>query len=259
MAGDGPPVVRTQLLNLTLAADAGAVAELVARRLLEALRSRGPLGLATGRTMLPVYSAFVRLLRQLPPPERQALLADWCSFNLDEYVGLGAADPRSFAAFMQVQLGVPLQLPAGALRIPDGRALDPQMEALRYRAELERAGGLGLQLLGLGSNGHVGFNEPPCGPEMPCRALALSPATREQNADAFGGNPDAVPAQAITLGTAEILAADSLLLVVTGAAKAEILHRTLQEPPCEAVPASWIQRHPRLEVVADRAAGAALS
>ena len=136
MAGDGPPVVRTQLLNLTLAADAGAVAELVARRLLEALRSRGTLGLATGRTMLPVYSAFVRLLRQLPPPERQALLADWCSFNLDEYVGLGAADPRSFAAFMQVQRGVPLTLPAGALRIPDGRARDPQMEALRYRAEL---------------------------------------------------------------------------------------------------------------------------
>ncbi|UPM49863.1 glucosamine-6-phosphate deaminase [Synechococcus sp. A10-1-5-1] len=259
MAGDGPPFVTSQLMTLTLVADAAAVAELVAGRLLEALRSRGNLGLATGRTMLPVYGALVRQLQQLPAQERQALLAGWSSFNLDEYVGLGAEDPRSFAAFMDAQLGVPLQLAPGALRIPDGRAPDPQLEALRYRQALQRAGGIGLQLLGLGGNGHVGFNEPPCGPEMPCRALALSPATREQNAGAFGGDPASVPDQAITLGTAEILGARSLLLVVTGGAKAEILRRTLQDPPCDQVPASWVQRHPQLEVVADPEAAAALS
>lgn len=259
MAGDGPPFVSTQLMTLTRAADGGAVAELVARRLLEALRSGGALGLATGRTMRPVYGALVRQWQQLPALERQRLLAGWCSFNLDEYVGLGAQDPRSFAAFMQAQLGAPLQLPPGALRIPNGLAADPQQEARRYRQELQGAGGIGLQLLGLGSNGHVGFNEPPCGPEQPCRALALSQATREQNAADFGGDPASVPDQAITLGTAEILGARSLLLVVTGAAKAEILRRSLQEPPCEQVPASWLQRHPQLEVVADPEAASALS
>jgi glucosamine-6-phosphate deaminase len=87
----------------------------------------------------------------------------------------------------------------------------------------------------------------------------LSQATREQNAADFGGDPASVPDQAITLGTAEILGARSLLLVVTGAAKAEILRRSLQEPPCEQVPASWLQRHPQLEVVADPEAASALS
>lgn len=156
---------------------------------------------------------------------------------------------------MQAQLGAPLAAPPW----DPADSADPQQEARRYRQELQGAGGIGLQLLGLGSNGHVGFNEPPCGPELPCRALALSQATREQNAADFGGAPASVPDQAITLGTAEILGARSLLLVVTGAAKAEILRRSLQEPPCEQVPASWLQRHPQLEVVADPEAASALS
>jgi glucosamine-6-phosphate deaminase len=113
---------------------------------------------------------------------------------------------------------------------------------------------VGLQLLGLGLNGHVGFNEPPCGAKAHCRCLTLSASTRTQNAGAFGGDPEAVPAQAITLGLAEILAAERILLVVIGASKAAILKRALQEPPCPEVPASWLQHHPRLEVVADRAA-----
>ena len=104
----------------------------------------------------------------------------------------------------------------------------------------------------------MGFNEPPCAADAPCRCLSLSQATREQNAAAFGGDPLAVPGQAITLGTAEILRSRRVLLVVTGAAKAEILRRSLQEPPCPEVPASWLQRHPHLEVVVDQAAAAAL-
>jgi glucosamine-6-phosphate deaminase len=104
----------------------------------------------------------------------------------------------------------------------------------------------------------VGFNEPPCGPAAPCRCLALSAATRAQNAAAFGGDAAAVPHQAITLGLAEILAAGRILLVVTGAAKAEMLRRALLEPPCPQVPASWLQGHPRLEVLVDGAAAADL-
>jgi glucosamine-6-phosphate deaminase len=159
---------------------------------------------------------------------------------------------------MQRQLAGPLQLPGGCLQIPDGCAADPEAEACRYSAAVMAAGGIDLQLLGLGSNGHVGFNEPPCSAAELCRCLALSPATREQNAAAFGGDPAAVPERAITLGTAEILAARRVLLVVTGAAKARILRRALQEPPCPEVPASWLQHHPQLEVVVDQAAAAAL-
>ncbi len=238
--------------------DAAAVAAQVADRLLMACASRRPLGLATGRTMEPVYAALAARWVALPAQQRAGLAACWSSFNLDEYVGLPVGDPRSFRAFMHEHLVAALGLDPAGVRLPDGGAPDPQGEAARYGAELAAAGGVGLQLLGLGLNGHVGFNEPPCGPEARCRCLALSPATREQNAGAFGGDPAAVPEQAITLGLAEILAAEQVLLVVTGASKAAILRRVLEEPPSAALPASWLQHHPAVTVIADRAAASGL-
>ena len=244
--------------QLRVEADPGAVAAHVAERLHQALEQAAVLGLATGRTMEPVYAALRQRLTALPPQQLALLLGQWRSFNLDEYVGLAKDHPQSFAAFMKRQLAAPLHLPGGCLQIPDGSAADPVAEARRYSAVVIAVGGIDLQLLGMGSNGHVGFNEPPCSAAEPCRCLALSPATREQNAAAFGGDPAAVPERAITLGTAEILAARRVLLVVTGAAKAQILRRALQEPPCPEVPASWLQHHPQLEVVLDQAAAAAL-
>mgnify|MGYP006288263159 FL=1 len=244
--------------DLRIEADAAAVAEVVAQRLLEALEAGGPVGLATGRTMEPVYAALRRRLTTWDDERRQGLLQRWRSFNLDEYVGLGPADPGSFAADMHAALAGPLGLEPGRLQLPDGLAADPEAEARRYGAAVMAGGGITLQLLGLGGNGHVGFNEPPCPADAPCRCLALSDATRRQNAAAFGGDPAAVPARAITLGTAEILAAQTVLLVVTGAAKAEILRRSLQEPPNPELPASWLQHHPRLEVVLDQAAAGLL-
>ena len=135
--------------GLQVEADAAAVAERVAAILLQALRDGDTLGLATGRTMVPVYGALRQQLGALPAEERQGLLAGWRSFNLDEYVGLGPADPASFARFMQEQLTTPLALPAGALQLPNGQAADPQAEAQRYGAAVRSAGGIQLQLLGL--------------------------------------------------------------------------------------------------------------
>ncbi len=175
----------------------------------------------------------------------------WSSFNLDEYVGLGPRDPASFAATMARQLVEPLGLDPGRVRLPDGRACDPDGEAQRYGAAVAAAGGIGLQLLGLGLNGHVGFNEPPSDPAAACRPVVLSDHTRRQNAGAFGGDSDAVPRQAITLGLSEILSAHRVLLVVTGAEKAAILRRVLEEPPSAELPASWLQQHPALTVIAD--------
>ena len=236
--------------------DAQSVATAVAERVLRErlIHPQKPLGLATGRTMEPVYAQLASQLAQRDVEEQQAIRSGWLSFNLDEYVGLAASDLRSFAAFMADRLQFPLGLRADQVRLPDGLAADPQAEARRYGAALAAAGGVGLQLLGLGLNGHVGFNEPPCAALASCRCLELSPATRAQNAGAFGGDPQAVPPQAITLGLAEILAAERILLVVTGASKASILRRALLEPPCPEVPASWLQTHQRLEVLADAAA-----
>jgi glucosamine-6-phosphate deaminase len=252
--------------ELLVAADAPGAAEQAARLLLAELESqqpsqegpRRPLGLATGRTMEPVYAALLTQLAGLPAPKRQGLLAGWQSFNLDEYVGLGPEHPASFAAFMARHLVEPLGLDPARVRLPEGLAPDPAAEARRYGRELAAAGGIGLQLLGLGANGHVAFNEPPCGADAPTRVVDLCFTTRQQNAGAFGGDPATVPARAITLGMAEILAAEKILLVVTGAAKSAILRRALLEPPCAEVPASWLQGHPRLEVLVDTAAAALL-
>ncbi|MCP9928951.1 glucosamine-6-phosphate deaminase [Cyanobium sp. CH-040] len=248
--------VAPQRFPLTVLDDAQTVARHVARRVVAdrlALTPR-PLGLATGATMVPVYEALVAEAWKLPASQRQRLQQKWRSYNLDEYLGVPPHHPGSFAFFMHDRLAGPLQLDPATVRLPDGMAADPLGEARRYSAEIHAAGGIGLQLLGLGLNGHVGFNEPPCAATASCRPVELSPETRRHNASAFGGDPAAVPSQAITLGLAEILAARRILLVVTGAAKAGVLRRMLQAEPCPQLPASWLQRHPAVQVIADRAA-----
>lgn len=251
-SSDRPPVS----LDLIVLPDPEAVAERVAAQLLHERRSRPerPLGLATGRTMEPIYRAMMRQLGQLPWAEHERLRERWLSFNLDEYVGLDPADGRSFTAHMRETLVDPLGIDPSQALLPDGLAADPQAEALRYAAALAAAGGLGLQILGIGLNGHVGFNEPPCGPDAPCRVVELCATTRRQNAAAFAGDPEAVPARAITLGLRDILAAERIVLVVTGAAKAPILRRLLDEPPSADLPASWLRGHGAVTVIADAAA-----
>nr|WP_254957730.1 MULTISPECIES: glucosamine-6-phosphate deaminase [unclassified Cyanobium] len=228
------------------------MAERVAALLLaDRLHPQRPLGLATGRTMEPVYGALARRMARLDPTLAAKVRDTWCSFNLDEYVGLTPQTPTSFAATMARQLVAPLGLDPERVRLPDGQAADPEAEARRYGAAVGAAGGIGLQLLGLGLNGHVGFNEPPSDPALTCRCVELSGHTRRQNAGGFGGDPGAVPRRAITLGLAEILSARRVLLVVTGAEKAAILRRTLEEPPSAELPASWLQHHQGLTVIAD--------
>ena len=213
-----------------------------------------PLGLATGRTMEPFYAALRERLRLWTAGDLARLRQSWLSFNLDEYVGLSAADPSSFAAFMQQQLAGPLGLSPDQLRVPNGAASDPEREAMAYGQALQVAGGVGLQLLGLGGNGHVGFNEPPCSADVTCRCVALCRATQEQNAAAFGGDPHQVPDRAITLGLAEILAAEEVHLIVTGESKRDILARVFATGCDPSLPASWLLRHPRVRLWVDDAA-----
>lgn len=249
-------------LQLQVHSNAAACASKAAELLLTACQRHPhrPLGLATGRTMEPVYQAFVAQVRDLPAAEQQQLRHHWCSFNLDEYVGLAADDPRSFRAFMAHHLVDPLALDPARVHLPRALPLTratPQAawaEAQRYGQALAAAGGVGLQLLGLGGNGHVGFNEPPTPATARCRPVQLSASTRRQNAAAFGGEPAAVPSGAISLGLAEILAAEQICLVVTGASKGPILRRLLQEPPSAQLPASWLQEHPRALLLADQEA-----
>jgi glucosamine-6-phosphate deaminase len=233
-----------------------AVAQLAAEALLQACLEtpRRPLGLATGRTMAPVYAALATLVRKCPPKEQEILRQHWCSFNLDEYVGLGPQSPGSFASEMRQHLCQPLGIHPDRMHLPDGLAADPAKEAHRYGEAMALAGGVGLQLLGLGLNGHVGFNEPPCSPDSRTRCVELCESTRQANGSAFDGDPGRVPTRAITVGLSDILQADRILLVVTGAAKAPVLRRLMHTPPCEDLPASWLHRHSSVRLLADATA-----
>ena len=139
-----------------------------------------PIGLATGRTMEPVYLELVSRLRNWSELNYRLLLESWSSFNLDEYVGLKKDDLSSFSYYMYKNLFNPLGLSSDKIFIPDGFSKDPYLEASNYLDKLNIYGGIGLQLLGIGLNGHVGFNEPPSSPYDSCRVVNLSLSTKKQ-------------------------------------------------------------------------------
>ena len=203
---------------------------------------------ATGNTPLGLYA---RLAEMQGRGETDA--RGMTCFLLDDYFGVPAGDPRSLWAWMLRSFAEPLGLPLDRLRRLDGTAADAGVECARFEAEVARAGGLGLALLGLGPNGHLGFNEPPTGPDAPTRVVALAPETVGSNA-AYWGGPERVPRHGLTLGMAPLLAARRVLLVVSGASKHAVLRRAVEGPMDPDVPASWLQGHPRCTVLADRAA-----
>ncbi|MBO1077034.1 glucosamine-6-phosphate deaminase [Roseomonas marmotae] len=240
--------------RLVVRPDAAAVARLAAGRIAARLREAPDmvLGLATGGTMLPVYDALVALHRAGQAPLQQA-----SSFNLDEYVGLPPDHPSSYAWFMREALFRHVGMDTARAHLPDGMAPDPQAEADRYEAGIAAAGGIALQLLGLGRNGHIGFNEPGSSFASRSRVVRLAAHTRADNQRFFPAG-EAVPERAITMGIATILEAREILLVVTGAAKAPTLGRALLQPPAEDCPASALQTHGAVTVLCDEAAAVAL-
>lgn len=203
-------------------------------------------GLATGHTMLPVYA---RLRAWFA--EGRLSFAACRSFNLDDYCGLAPGDPSSFAAYMRRNLFDHVDMPAANIHFPD--EADPS----GYDRLIRNAGGIGLQLLGIGRNGHIGFNEPGADAGARTRIVALTPSTRKANAKDFPPGV-AVPTHAVTMGIATILDAHRIVLLATGAAKAESLARAVRGPVGDDCPASHLQRHRDVTVICDRAAAAHL-
>jgi glucosamine-6-phosphate deaminase len=211
------------------------------------------LGLPTGRTPVEFYAELSRRVEGGLVNLTQAT-----TFNLDEFVGIPATHPGSFRAFMNVHLFDRVTLSPGQIHFLDGLAADSEQECQRYERAIAAAGGIDLQILGLGSNGHIGFNEP--APQLVARThrMTLEPETRRDNAGLFGGDPAAVPAEALSMGIATILQARRILLVARGAAKAEIVARVLEGPVTTEVPGSFLQVHPNVEVVLDPEAASGL-
>jgi glucosamine-6-phosphate deaminase len=241
-----------RLLVLPTPDDAAAAA---AERLIARLGAvpTSVLGLATGTTMEPVYRCLVAAHRA-----GRVSFAAATSFNLDEYVGLAADDPASYRATMRRMLFDLVDIDPRRTHLPDGMAADPAAEAARYEAAIRDAGGIDLLLLGLGGNGHVGFNEPPADLASPTHVADLAETTRQANRRQFP--PDrAVPTQAITMGMGSILAAREIVLLATGPSKRAAVRAMLTGPVSAHVPASLLRRHEQVTVILDRSAATRLT
>ena len=225
-----------------------------AQRLVRVVQSTpdAALGLATGSTMEPVYAYFVKLIQQ-----GKVDVSQITTFNLDEYIGLSAEHPQSYHYYMHQHLFSKLGLPKERINLPGGIASDVDAACQAYSEAIKNLGGLNLQLLGIGSNGHIGFNEPHTSFSSRTHVMELSEQTRIDNGRFFDDQRE-VPTHAVTMGIQDIIEAQEILLVITGRHKAKIVAELFHSPVEEALPASVLKRHPNPTVVLDREAAALL-
>lgn len=210
---------------------------------------RAILGLATGSTPVGVYEKLIELYKKGSVSFKQA-----SSYNLDEYIGLPADHPESYRRFMDEKLFNHIDILPENTHVPEGNAPDPEQAAKDYAKLLDQAGQIDLQLLGLGHNGHIGFNEPADELTGPPHVVKLQERTRLANARFFN-SIDEVPTHALTMGIGSILQAKQILLMAKGEDKAEIIAKALKGPITTQCPASLLQTHPNVVVVVDQAAG----
>lgn len=222
---------------------------------LAALVRRKPdaaLGLATGSTPVALYRELIRLHR-----EEQLSFSRCTTFNLDEYAGLGPDHPGSYRRFMDEHLFAHIDVPADRIHIPDGLAADVPAHCAAYEQAIADAGGIDAQILGLGSDGHIGFNEPTSSLASRTRIKTLTERTRADNARNFS-SADAVPRHVITMGIGTIMEARAIVLLAFGEKKAAAVAAMVEGPVTALVPASVLQMHPVVKVMLDEPAASQL-
>jgi glucosamine-6-phosphate deaminase len=242
-------------VTITTLESADDVAQALANRV-SALIARKPtavLGLPTGRTPIGAYTELRRM-----HAEGLLDLAQASTFNLDEFVGVGGTHPGSFRQFMERHLFSGVNLRPDRIQFLNGEAPDLAAECERYERAIGAAGGIDLQILGIGANGHIGFNEPAGQLTASTHRVRLLPSTRRDNAELFGGETAHVPELALTMGVGTIMRAAAVILVATGTGKAHCIERTARGPITTQLPASLLQLHQNVELLLDRAAASRL-
>lgn len=224
-----------------------AVVEFACRAICSQVRRKptSVLGLATGNTMIPLYAGLVAEHR------RGLDFGQVQTFNLDEYVGLSPDHPSSYAQYMKQHFFE--HIPMASNRLPQGLAADLDEHCREYEQAISQAGGIDLQLLGLGHNGHIGFNEPTSSLSSSTRVRTLTESTRQANQSSFASE-ERVPARVITMGIATILRAQQCLLLAYGEPKARAVAAMIEGPVTSMCPASVLQFHAHCTVVIDEAA-----
>lgn len=231
---------------------AAALAKRIATRLKE--QPRLVLGLPTGRTPVPLYRELVALHRK-----GEADFSRAHTFNLDEFVGVPPDQRGSYRRFMQEQLFACVNVDPSHIHFLNGMAQDLDAECVRYEKEIEQAGGIDLQVLGIGTNGHIGFNEPARELVARTHRVKLLEPTRRSNASLFGGDVERVPREALSMGMATILQSREVVLMATGKSKARCVNAVVNGGITTRVPASFLQLHPRVELLLDGSAASSLS
>ena len=241
--------------RISIFPDAATVARELATRVTDALEQNPALvlGLPTGRTPLLLYETLVALAAQGDVDFSRAT-----TFNLDEFLGIPAAHPGSYRSFMQRHLFDRVNIDPARINFLNGATADAGDECCRYEKAIEEAGGLDLLILGIGTNGHIGFNEPGLGLTARTHRVTLKPETRRSNAALFGNDPDAVPTEALSMGMGTILDAKSVVLLATGEKKAGCVEQLVTGPITTQLPASFLQLHPNVEIMLDAAAAGRL-
>jgi len=242
-------------IRVTVFPDAQTAARVVAERIGQLLHDKPDvvLGLATGRTPIHLYDELARMTASRG--------LDWSkvtTFNLDEFVGLHPEEPGSYRRFMEEHLFRHTNLRPERINFLVGTA-DPDEECDRYERAILQAGGIDVQILGIGTNGHIGFNEPSPGLEARTHRVTLQPETRRGNAALFGGQVDRVPTEALSVGMATILQARKLILLANGETKARCIAEVVHGPLTTMLPASFLQLHHDADLILDAAAASGLS
>jgi len=242
-------------MEVILQATAEKARKLTALLIAEAIRQKPNLvlGLATGRTMEDLYAQLAVL-----HGEEGVDFSGVTTFNLDEYVGLPPEDPDSYRTYMNRHLFSRINIDPGNTHLPNGAAADLDGECAAYEERIVAAGGIDLQLLGIGRTGHIGFNEPLSAMRSRTRCKALTPETMAQNSPLFA-DPAKMPRRAITMGVGTILDSKRCIMLVTGEEKAAIVAKAVEGPITSMISASALQLHPRCTVIVDESAGARLT
>ena len=240
-------------MNIVVVSNFDSMSEEVAKMVSAQIRRKpgSVLGLATGGSPVGVY----RLLEEYY--RKGVDFSQITTFNLDEYVGLAAEHPQSYRYYMEEHLFSKVNIGRENSHVPNGMASDLKAECLRYEDLIRRSGGIDLQLLGIGSNAHIGFNEPGTPFGSITQVVDLAESTIADNARYFA-SPDEVPTRAISMGIKSIMHAKSIVLMATGGSKAEAIFAAVRGPVTPEVPASVLQLHPSITFVVDQAAGSRL-
>jgi glucosamine-6-phosphate deaminase len=241
-------------MEIVIASDPQAASKQAAGYIASIVRGKPPavLGLATGGTPLALYRELIRMRRE------EGLDFSQCTtFNLDEYLGLGPDHPASYRRFMEANLFSEINVPPGRIHIPDGLTGDVAAHCSAYEEAIRKAGGIDVQILGIGSDGHIGFNEPTSSLASRTRIKTLTERTRSDNARFFGGESE-VPHHVITMGIGTIMESRAVVLLAFGAGKADAVAAMVEGPVAAMVPASVLQLHPVVKVLVDEEAAAKL-